>query len=155
MPVIELSTIINAPIEKCFDIARDIDVHVASTAHTGERAIAGRSGLIELGETVTWRAKHFGVWQNLTSKITAMDRPHSFTDVMVSGAFKSFTHDHYFTGISGQTVMKDRFEFESPFGWLGRLANNLFLTRYMANLLEQRNQVIKQVAEKIPCPFRN
>ena len=79
MPTIELSTIINAPIRHCFDIARDIDIHMASTAHTGERAIAGRtSGLIELGETVTWRAKHFGVWQNLTSKITDFNSPAFF-----------------------------------------------------------------------------
>ena len=113
MPTIELSTHINAPVGICFDIARDIDVHVASTAHTGERAIAGRtSGLIELGETVTWRAKHFGIWQNLTSKITEMERPAFFTDVLVKGAFKSFTHEHYFTELNGQTVMKDRFTFE-------------------------------------------
>ena len=74
MPVIELATHINAPIGKCFDLARDIDVHVASTRHTSETAIAGRtSGLIELGEWVTWRAKHFGIWQTLTSKITELE----------------------------------------------------------------------------------
>jgi hypothetical protein len=85
---IELTTTINAPIQRCFDIARDIDVHVASTAHTGERAIAGRtSGLIELGETVTWRAKHFGIWQNLTSKITDFNSPIFFADELVERRF--------------------------------------------------------------------
>lgn len=149
MPTIELSTHINAPVGICFDIARDIDVHVASTAHTGERAIAGRtSGLIELGETATWPAKHFGIWQNLTSKITEMERPAFFTDVLVKGAFKSFTHEHYFTELNGQTVMKDRFTFESPLGAPGRFANFIYLTFYMTSLLEKRNTVIKQVAEQ-------
>lgn len=148
MPTIELSTSINAPIERCFDMARNIDLHIESTKHTGETAIAGRtSGLIELGETVTWRARHFGVWQNLASKITELDYPNSFTDELVDGAFKSFHHQHVFRTLNGRTEMKDIFRFESPFGILGKLANALFLTRYMTTLLENRNQVIKEAAE--------
>ncbi|HEY8930676.1 MAG TPA: SRPBCC family protein [Mucilaginibacter sp.] len=148
MTQIELSTRINAPIEKCFDLARSIDLHIESTKHTGERAIAGRtSGLIELGESVTWRAKHFGIWQNLTSKITEFERPNYFVDEMVSGAFKSFRHEHIFLSVNGQTVMKDIFAFESPCGWLGEVANFLFLGRYMQKLLMTRNEVIKQAAE--------
>lgn len=143
-----LLTTIHAPVQKCFDIARDIDVHVASTAHTGERAIAGRtSGLIEYGETVTWRAKHFGIWQNLTSKITEFDSPNYFADEMVEGAFKSFTHKHYFTGDDRRTIMRDEFVFEPPLGILGKLTNWLFLKRYMTRLLLKRNEVIKRVAE--------
>jgi ligand-binding SRPBCC domain-containing protein len=149
MPTIELNTIINAPIERCFDLSRDIDIHVASTAHTGERAIAGRtSGLIQLGETVTWRAKHFGIWQNLTSKITGFNAPSFFADEMVSGAFKSFRHEHHFTVDDKQTIMRDVFMFESPLGVLGKLANWLFLKSYMTGLLVKRNKVIKQEAER-------
>ena len=146
--IIELSTPINAPIERCFDLARSIDLHMESTKQTGEIAVAGRTGgLIELGETVTWRAKHFGIWQTLTSKITEFKYPDYFTDEMVSGAFKSFRHEHLFFAVNNQTVMKDIFIFESPLGRLGRLANYLFLGRYMQNLLEKRNEVIKRAAE--------
>ncbi|MET3977532.1 ligand-binding SRPBCC domain-containing protein [Mucilaginibacter sp. UYP25] len=149
MSKIVLTTFINAPLEKCFDISRDIDVHVASTAHTGERAIAGRtSGLIGFGETVTWRAKHFGIWQNLTSKITDFNAPVFFTDEMVSGAFKSFRHEHYFNHDGTRTIMQDVFIFESPLGILGKLANWLFLKRYVTALLVKRNLVIKEIAEK-------
>ena len=150
MTQIEISTHINAPIERCFDLARSIDLHLESTKQTGEMAIGGRtSGLIELGETVTWRAKHFGVWQNLTSKITEFDFPNSFTDEMVSGAFKSFRHEHLFYAVNDQTVMKDIFMFESPGGWLGKGANFLFLSWYMERLLVERNRVIKLTAETV------
>jgi ligand-binding SRPBCC domain-containing protein len=150
MPTINLTTVINAPIERCFDISRDIDIHMASTAHTGERAIAGRTkGLIELGETVTWRAKHFGVWQNLTSKITEFDYPNYFVDEMVDGTFKSFRHEHKFEANENGTIMRDRFDYRSPLGLLGKLADWLFLKRYMTRLLEERNKVIKAEAEKI------
>jgi ligand-binding SRPBCC domain-containing protein len=148
MSKIELSIQINAPVERCFDLSRSIDLHMESTKHTGEKAIAGRtSGLIEMGETVTWRAKHFGIWQNLSSKITQFDRPNSFTDEMVSGAFKSFKHQHIFSDAGGQTLMRDVFIFESPLGILGKLADILFLRKYMEDLLIKRNQVIKDAAE--------
>ncbi|MFD0794679.1 cell division protein [Mucilaginibacter litoreus] len=150
MPTINLTTTINAPIERCFNVARDIDVHVASTVHTGERAIAGRtSGLIELGENVTWRAKHFGIWQNLTSKITDFDYPTYFADEQVSCAFKSFRHEHYFEQQGAQTTMRDVFNYRSPLGWLGKLADWLFLKQYMTTLLVKRNEVCKAVAEQI------
>ena len=148
MPTIELITIINAPIEKCFDLARSIDLHMESTRQTGEQAIAGKtSGLIELGETVTWRAKHFGIWQKLTSKITEFDQPNFFADEMMKGAFKSFRHEHYFLSRHGETLMKDIFIFESPYGILGRLFNWLVLKKYMNRLLVKRNKVIKSAAE--------
>ncbi|MBV8388870.1 MAG: SRPBCC family protein [Mucilaginibacter sp.] len=148
MPKIILTTTINAPIEKVFDLARSIDLHMESTKQTGEKAIAGKtSGLIELGETVTWRAKHFGIWQTLTSKITEFDRPNLFVDEMVSGAFKSFRHEHRFTASGDQTIMKDVFEFESPLGILGRMFNKLILTGYLKKLLVKRNRVIKETAE--------
>ncbi|MGZ3767192.1 MAG: SRPBCC family protein [Mucilaginibacter sp.] len=148
MPKIELLTEINAPIERCFDLARSIDLHMESTKQTGEKAIAGRTtGLIGLGETVTWRAKHFGLWQTLTSKITEFDRPNCFVDEMVQGAFKSFRHEHHFIMANDHTLMTDLFGFESPLGILGRLFNSVILTHYMTKLLIQRNKIIKDAAE--------
>nr|WP_321235419.1 SRPBCC family protein [uncultured Psychroserpens sp.] len=148
MPLIEIKTLINADIQTCFDISRDIDFHKASLKHSNEKAIAGKtSGLIELDEWVTWEAKHFGITQQLTSKITEFDSPNYFVDEMVSGAFKSFKHQHIFQQKKTHTLMIDKFYFESPFGILGRLANVIFLKRYMTNLLSTRNRFLKQKSE--------
>lgn len=58
----EHRTRIGAPVEVVLDLSLDIDAHMASMAHSGERAIGGvTSGLIGLGEEVTWRARHFGI----------------------------------------------------------------------------------------------
>ncbi len=148
MPIIRLTTEINAPIEICFDLSRSIDLHKISTAHTNEEAIAGRTtGLIELNETVTWQARHFGIKQKLTSKITAFDRPNFFEDQQVKGAFKSFKHEHKFEQIGEKVVMTDVFDFTAPFGIFGRIFCKLVLKKYMTNLLVTRNQVIKEFAE--------
>jgi ligand-binding SRPBCC domain-containing protein len=148
MPIIELVTFIAAPMERVFDLARSIDLHTASTAGTGERAVAGvTSGLIGLGEEVTWRARHFGVWQSLTVRITAFERPNHFADAMLRGAFRRMEHDHYFEPSSGGTAMRDVFTYEPPLGILGRIADFLFLERYMRSFLNERNRAIKAAAE--------
>lgn len=150
MPVIRLETLIKADRGIVFDLARNIDLHQISTAHTNERAIAGKtSGLIELNESVTWKAKHFGIVQRLTSKITAMEYPNYFVDEMVSGAFKSFKHEHLFEQKSEGTLMLDIFNYISPIGILGKVADRLFLKNYMINLLLIRNKVIKEHAETL------
>jgi ligand-binding SRPBCC domain-containing protein len=140
---------IAAPIRRCFDLSRSIEVHLLGTERTGERAVGGvTTGLIGLGEFVKWRAKHLGFPQHLTSKITALDSPHYFQDTMIEGAFKFMQHDHFFTAITeSQTEMKDRFTFAAPLSILGNIAEQLFLKRYMDRFLKQRNEILKQVAE--------
>lgn len=138
-----------APPERCFDLSRSVDLHQHSLGSSGERAVAGvTTGLIGLGESVTWEATHFGVRQRLTSRITQFDRPRHFRDSMVTGAFRRFDHDHWFdSDAGGGTVVRDVFDFTAPLGPLGRMAEALFLTRYMRRLLEERNAVVKRVAE--------
>ena len=148
MSVIHLETRIAAPRERVFDLARSIDAHQQSTKDTNERVVAGvMSGLIGLGQEVTWEARHFGVTQQLSVRITQYDRPGHFQDVMLKGAFHHMRHDHSFIEHNGLTVMKDRFEFSSPLGFLGRITDALFLERYTRRLLEKRNAVLKHVAE--------
>lgn len=120
-----------------------------STAHTREVAVAGvTKGLIGLDDEVTWEATHFGIRQRLTSRITAYRRPFHFRDSQVRGAFQRFDHDHLLIEVDGGTLMRDVFDFESPLGVLGDLANHFFLRRYMTALLERRNKLIKEVAER-------
>jgi ligand-binding SRPBCC domain-containing protein len=148
MPVIELSTLILAPRERVFDLARSIDAHQDSTGGTEERAVAGvTKGLIGMNGEVTWEARHFGVRQSLTVRVTAFDRPSHFQDVMISGAFKSMAHDHSFAEHPAGTLMSDHFEFRSPLGILGAIVDRLFLVCYMRRFIVRRNEILKQLAE--------
>ena len=149
MQTIRIETWIAAPAERCFDAARDLDLHLKSMAHTGERAVGGRtSGLIDMGEEVTWRARHFLVTQHFTSRITAFDRPHHFQDSMQRGAFRSFVHDHLFEARDGGTLMTDVLAFAAPLGVLGWLAEVLVLRWYLTRLLESRAKSVKEAAER-------
>ncbi|WP_412466491.1 SRPBCC family protein [Pedobacter sp. KLB.chiD] len=149
MPVIILKTMINAPIGRCFDLSRSIDLHLQSMKSSGEKAIAGKnSGLINLGESVTWRARHFGISFEMTNRIATLEYPTFFIDEMIKGPFKKLNHQHQFKRIGYQTEMIDVFEFCAPFGLLGWLAEKLFLKNYMLKLIEERNKAIKFQAER-------
>ncbi|WP_316766782.1 SRPBCC family protein [Pedobacter frigiditerrae] len=140
---------INAPIQVVFDCARSIDIHQLSTAKTNEKAIAGRtSGLCELGDEITWRAKHFGFYQTLSSRITKLKAPYYFQDCMLKGAFSFIKHDHFFEEKDGVTLMKDVFAYGVPYGICGKLFNKIILEKYMTAFLTERNRVVKEVAEK-------
>ncbi|WP_297333559.1 SRPBCC family protein [Flavobacterium sp.] len=148
MPVIKIDTYINAPITVVFDLSRSIDLHLVSASQTKEEAIAGKtSGLIALGESVTWKAKHFGISQKLTVIITEYKKPDYFTDEMTKGIFKAMRHQHIFKEFSGKVLMQDVFTYTSPLGFFGKLADVLFLERYMRSFLVKRNKVIKEIAE--------
>lgn len=148
MTTLEEKTLIHAPIERCFDLERSIDLHMKTTKRTGERAIAGvTTGLIDLDEEVTWSARHLGVTQTMTVRITAMNRPRYFRDKMVRGAFRFFEHEHVFADRGdGVTEMNDSLRFAAPPPLLGRVIEPL-LGRYLRKFLCERNQILKEVAE--------
>jgi hypothetical protein len=148
---IEETTLIHAPMQRCFDLSRSVEVHLLSNVHSGEQALATgdvTAGLVGLGEQVTWRAKHFGVWQTLTSRMTALESPTFLQVTMVRGVFRSMQADHLFRELDGGvTEMRDVFRIAAPLPVLGCVAEVLFLRRYMLALLRERNAVIKRVAE--------
>ena len=143
-------TDIAAPTERCFDLARDMDAHLESAADTGERIVDGRlHGLMELGDTVTFEARHFGVRQRLTSRITAFDRPRYFQDRMVRGAFRFFEHDHTFDTLpGGRTRMTDVLRFRVPLGLLGWPVGRWIVGPHLRRFLLQRAGVLKTSAER-------
>lgn len=126
---------------EAFDRSLDIDEHLASMSHTGERAVGGvTAGVIGLGEEVTWRARHFGLVWRMTSRIAELERPSRFVDEQVRGPFRAFRHVHRFEPAGDRaTLMIDEVEFSAPFGPVGRLAE-LVLAPYLRGLIERRNR---------------
>ena len=148
MPTIHLTTFIAAPVERVFDLCRSIELHVKSMADYREQAVAGTTmGLINLNETVTWKAKHLMRTRVLKVEITAMERPFFFSDEMKKGDFKKMKHEHHFKRVDNGTLMITVFNYDVPFGNLGKFINTLYLFNYLEKILDHRNQFIKQYAE--------
>lgn len=149
MPLIYHEIKVEVPIKTCFDLCRDINIHSQTVSHTKEKVVSVHSSpLLECGDIVTFEAVHFGIRQRLTSKVVKMDKPYTFTDEMVRGAFKSLLHTHEFKELNEGTLMIDRLQFEAPFGILGSMANVLFLKKYMERFITIRARELKRIAEE-------
>lgn len=148
MTVVCVTTAINAPIERCFDLSLSIELELEAAKRYRIRAIGGRtSGQIGLGETVRWQTYQFGIAVTHESEISRLQRPAFFQDRMVEGIFQIFEHDHVFRSVGRTTEMRDVLRFSMP-GWLvGFMAEKLVVERRLRRLITERNSLIKQRAE--------
>ena len=148
MTQIKITTTIKAPIEIVFDTCRNIEIHQYSASKTNEKAIAGKtSGLINKGETVTWKGKHFGVYIQHESIISEMEFPIYFVDEQLKGHFKKFKHEHIFIKKENKTIMTDILEYETPYGLIGKLFDKILLKNHLTNFIVERNSVLKSISE--------
>lgn len=132
--------------EALFDISLSIDAHLEAFAASRESAVAGvTSGHIGMGETVTWRARHFGLWFVLTSKVTSLERPVRFVDEQVEGPFRVFVHEHRFRTEGCWTVMTDTVTVGSPV--FGLLIDRMVLEPHLRRLITRRNTLLLRILD--------
>ncbi len=148
MPVIHLTTFVAAPVDVVFDLSRSVSLLKTAMDHFDQQAVGGiTSGLLNPEDTVTWKGKHFYKTRYFTSKITEMKAGESFTDKMIKGDFKSIVHRHYFKPATNGTIIINILEYETPYGWLGRLVNKFYLHSFLEMLIHHHNKIIRQYAE--------
>ena len=145
---IEVVCEIAAPPQRVFDAVRDMDLHQQSVKHTGERAIGGvTSGLIGLGEHVTFESRMLLFKIRATFRIMKCDAPHELVDVMVDGMLPKFEHTHLFEPTATGTRMRDVIVFSLPWGIVGRLGG-VFARWYLRRLIRIRARFLKAHCEQ-------
>jgi len=123
-------------------------MHKASMSNFNEELVNGpMNDLAELGNEITWKAKHLFKNRILKVKIVDLKKFEYFTDEQLMGDFKMMKHEHHFKPIENGVFMIDFFHFESPYGQVGKWFNQAYLLGYMRKLLTQRNELIKKYAE--------
>lgn len=146
-----VETVIHAPVERCFDMARDVAAHVESAAFSGEKLVPpGKlEGTLGLGDLVAFEGRHFGLRQRFVARITEVTPPRRFVDEMVSGAFRWLRHEHEFVMHAEGTLMRDVLEWESPLGFIGRIADALFVRRHMEWFVRTKQENLKRIIERV------
>jgi len=148
MSFIHLTTFIAAPQERIFDLSRSVDLHKQSMRKYEEKIVKGTmTGLMDLNDEVTWKAKHLFKERVLRVKLTELKRPDYFADEQADGEFTMMKHEHYFKPIENGTIMIDQFHYEIKHGFFGKVVNKFYLENYITRLLKERNEVIKKAAE--------
>jgi ligand-binding SRPBCC domain-containing protein len=149
MTTLELTTLIHAPVETCFQLSLSIDLELEAAKEHCLRAVGGvTSGIIGAGQRVKWTTKQFGITVSHVSEITGFQEPVFFQDSMITGIFRSFQHDHFFQPLGvHDTEMRDLLRFSMPFWLMGTTSERFVIRSRMLHLLRLRNSLIKATAE--------
>ena len=148
------STVIRAPIERCFALSTNIAI---VQKELGMNPVAGRTtGCVQAGDTVRWEGWQLGFPNFHVSLIAHYDPPFYFQDRMLQGRFRSFEHDHRFREIDEGVLLEDEVRFTMPFGFPGKMVGQIVLVPHISRLLRERFAMLKGIAEteawrEYPC----
>jgi ligand-binding SRPBCC domain-containing protein len=149
MAVVRTTTLIHAPVNTVFTLARDVAQHAAALVTTGERAVEpGRTeGLLELGDLYCLRAKHLGLPWSVDVRIITLDEDELIASTQIRGPFRRLEHEHRFVVTGAGTLLTDEVRWVAPAGLLGKLADEIVLRRRLLWILTVRNAHLKRWAE--------
>ena len=148
MPTIHLTTFIAAPIERVFDLSRNLTIYKTLINGRKEKFTSGASSnLMSHGETITFQAKHFGKTRLITTRVMDLKKPSSLVQEQVKGDLLHFKHEHHFKPVENGTILIDMIDFAGPRDVIGKVMGKLYLKRYLEAYLNKRNSLIRQYAE--------
>lgn len=145
---IHITTFVQAPVQRVYDLARNISVLKSSLRDTPAEVNSGAGGhLFSPGDTLTFQSRNLGKTRTVTARITEMDGKSLFTEEQVKGDLKSFRHAHHFKETENGTIMIDLIECEGPRDFIGSLAGERALRRFIERIAGKRIAQIRQYAE--------
>lgn len=148
MSTIHLTTFIAAPIERVFDLSRNLAIYKTLMQGRKEKFTSGSaSNLMSHGETITFQAKHFGKSRLVTTRVMDLKKPSSIVQEQVKGDLVHFKHEHHFKAVENGTILIDLIDFEGPRDVFGKLMGKLYLKKYLEAYVSKRNSLIRQYAE--------
>lgn len=148
MAGIHLTTFIEAPIERVFDLTRNLAVYkyVFNSRQEKFSSPAG-TNLLSRGETVSIVAQHLNKERLTMLKVTTLDRPTLLVEEQVKGDLEIYRHEHHFKQIDNGTIVIDLIEFGLPRDFIGRTLGRWYLKNYLEELTRKRNEIVRSYAE--------
>ena len=87
-----------------------------------------------------------GIKQNWITEITQVKDQHRFIDEQRFGPYKMWHHEHWFKDLeNGRTLMSDKISYKMPYGFLGAIAQNLFIKKQLTSIFEHRFLIIEKL----------
>lgn len=97
------------------------------------------------GTLIDYELRLYGLKFRWRTRIEAFEPPHYFVDVQLRGPYKLWHHRHDFEEVPGGTLMRDRVDYDLPFGPLGALARAFFVRRSVEQIFDYRNKTITEI----------
>jgi len=96
------------------------------------------------GQIITYKVSPVSfVKTNWVTEITAVKDQQYFIDEQRFGPYAMWHHEHFFESLpNGNTLMKDKISYKIPFGFLGSIAQTLFVKKQLLSIFEYRKEVL-------------
>ena len=115
---------------------------------------SGMPGKIYPGLIIIYRVSPvFGIPVQWVTEITHVNEPFCFVDEQRSGPYAIWHHEHHFEEVPGGVMMTDKLFYKVPYGFLGRLADRLFVHKKVEGIFEYRSAVLKNPSMDFKTPF--
>ena len=84
----------------------------------------------------------FNIKMNWVTEITHIKDYHFFVDEQRLGPYKMWHHQHHFEKKDNGILMTDIVTYIPPFGFLGNIANSLFIKKQLNNIFDYRYKIM-------------
>ena len=99
---------------------------------------------MQVGTSITYTITPNGVPMKWETEIVEYEAGRGFVDLQVAGPYRYWRHRHTFEAKGDDTIMRDRVEYQMPFGLLGRLAHSLLVARQLDTIFDFRSEAIRR-----------
>lgn len=146
MYVLEREQLIAAPLEATFPFFQDPRNLVKITPGWLNLEIIELDELpLRPGSKIGYRIRWLGISLRWLTLITDFEPGRRFVDVQTRGPYSSWRHEHTFEDVDGRTLMRDRVEYDLPFGMLGRIVHKLLVSRQLRRIFDYRSERIEEI----------
>lgn len=128
-------------------ICRPANLKKITPGHMGFE-VTGNSGggRMYAGMIITYKVRPFaGIPVKWVTEITHVEDKSYFVDEQRMGPYKFWHHQHRIEAVEGGVLMTDIVTYIPPFGFIGSLANSLFIKRKLAGIFDFRTKAIERI----------
>jgi ligand-binding SRPBCC domain-containing protein len=143
------SLFISRPREEVFAFFADAEnLERITPAFLQFQILTPRPIVMQVGSLIDYQLRLFGISFRWRTRIDTFEPISSFTDIQLTGPYRTWRHRHEFAAVPGGTEMHDQVEYELPFGPLGTIARELFVRRAVDRIFDHRNATILEIFRK-------
>jgi ligand-binding SRPBCC domain-containing protein len=102
-------------------------------------------GGIREGARIVYRIRVAGLPLTWVTRIARWNPDQAFVDEQLRGPYRRWVHTHTFTERDGGVDMRDRVDYELPFGLVGRLFGGWFVRRQLRAIFDCRETRIREI----------
>jgi ligand-binding SRPBCC domain-containing protein len=134
----EAWTFFSSPLNLVKITPPNMDFKILHTSGSGPEMYAG--------QIISYKIKFLPlVYFRWVTEITHVQPNQYFIDDQVFGPYALWHHQHHFKKVNGGVEMTDEITYAIPFGFIGRLANFLFVENQLENIFKFRRTTLDKV----------